>query len=450
MSNMLLKPLQMIWSSFCRRVVAVFYRRCETDGLELFPASGAVLLCANHANALADAVIIQAVLPRLVHPLARSGLFKNWLLKPVMAIMQAVPVYRRQDNDGDTSANVDSFQRCYDTFKAGEIILIFPEGLSHSDPGLRPIKTGAARMALGAMERNIPVTVLPIGLNFSNKGKFRSNVFIKIGTPVDLLSHPANQEETTVRAMTSDIQDAIESVTISVDEAEDLDFLKQVERFFAMRHGKYRRRDMALRFRALKKINTAYQHLLETAPEQLQKLKRKLHQFDRLCQTCRVNSYHITVRYSPGLVTRFILRSLFILLVVLPVGIWGIINSFIPFLLTRYLARKLTRGTDQYDTAKMALGLFLFLLFWVGQTGWMSFYLNTTMLLLYAFSLPVSAGAAIFALRERQHIWDNLRVFFLFVRRKKLKRYLEARRKELERELARLVRLAKRPRGQDL
>lgn len=443
MNKILLKPLQMGWLSFCRGVVSVFYRRCETDGLEYFPKTGPVLICANHANALADAVIIQAVLPRLVHPLARSGLFRNWLLKPIMAIMQAVPVYRRQDKDGDTSANVDSFQRCYDTFKEGEIILIFPEGQSHSDPALRPIKTGAARMVLGAMERTVSLTVLPIGLNFSNKGKFRSNVFIKIGAPIDISIHPTNQDEATVRAMTKDIYQAIDSVTISVEEAEDLDFLKQVERFFAMRHGKYRQRDMALRFRALKKLNAAYQNLLVTAPEQLKKLKRKLHQFDRLCQTCRVNSYHITVRYSPGLISRFILRSLFILLLMLPVAIWGIINNFIPFLLTRYLARTFSKGTDQYDTAKMVLGLVLFMLFWAGQIGWMALHFGNAILFLYAVSLPISAGAALYVLRERQHIWNNLRVFFLFVRRRKLKRYLEARRKELERELARLVRLAK-------
>ncbi len=434
--------LQDSWQGFCRAVVAVFYRNIEIDGLQYFPMNGSVLLCANHANALADAVIIQAVIPRLLHPIARSGLFKNWLLKPFMLTMQAVPVYRRQDNEASTKENVGTFQRCYDMLGQGEVILIFPEGQSHSDPCLRPIKSGAARMILGCYKQGIPLTVLPIGLTFSNKGKFRSNLFIKIGEPVDLASanDGAGNE---VRQLTADIQHSIESVTINVEESEDLDFLKRVERFFAMRHGKYRHRSMALRFRALQKINHAYLQLRKHAPEQVIELKHRLHQFERLCHTWRINAYHVTIHYTPSVVTRFILHSLTILLVILPIGIWGIINSYIPFVLTRNFARLISKGTDQYDTAKMVFGLVLFPLFWAGQIWWLALQINILILGMYIISLPLSAAAALYLRRERQRIWDNLRVFFLFVRKRKLKSYLENRRQELERELARLVRIAK-------
>jgi len=440
------KLLQDAWQGFCRMVVTVFYRHVEIDGLEYMPMNGPVLLCANHANALADAVIMQAVIPRLLHPIARSGLFKNWLLKPFMLTMQAVPVYRRQDNDANTSTNRSTFQRCYEMFEQGEVLLIFPEGQSHSDPSLRPIKTGAARMILGCAKKSTPLTVLPIGLTFSNKGKFRSNVFIKLGEPI--MVTPAASEESeknsqTVRQLTVDIQRGIELVTINVEEAEDLDFLKRVERFFAMRHGKYRHRNMALRFRALQKINHAYNQLRNSAPEQVLHLKNKLRQFERLCHIWGINAYQVTIQYTPSLVTRFILRSFTILLVILPVGLWGILNSYLPFILTRYLARLTSKGTDQYDTAKMVIGLFLFSLFWASQIGWLALHVNLVTLVMYIISLPLSAGAALYLRRERHRIWDNLRVFFLFLRKRKLKYYFENRRQELERELARLVRIAK-------
>ena len=91
--------------------------------------------------------------------------------------MQAVPIYRRQDAGGDVSRNVDSFARCYELFKLGEILLIFPEGQSHSDSRLRDIKTGAARLARGSIEATgVTPTALPIGLTFGDKGRFRSNI----------------------------------------------------------------------------------------------------------------------------------------------------------------------------------------------------------------------------------------------------------------------------------
>ncbi|MDH5776819.1 MAG: lysophospholipid acyltransferase family protein, partial [Gammaproteobacteria bacterium] len=188
-----------IWRGFCRAVVKVFYRHYEVDGVEQLEVNKPILLCANHANALADAVILQAITPRLIHPLARSGLFKNPVLWPILKLIQAVPVYRRQDKDANTSQNKDSFSRCYDFFKQGEILLIFPEGQSHSDPSLRPLKTGAARMALGALEANgeTPL-IVPVGLNFSSKGRFRSTVFVKIGQAINIEDVQGSQEDNQV------------------------------------------------------------------------------------------------------------------------------------------------------------------------------------------------------------------------------------------------------------
>ena len=187
-------PLHTLWRTFCQMVVWIFYRRYEYGGLENLPRKGAVLLCANHPCSLVDAVIIQAICPRIIHPLARSGLFKNPIIRPILTLIQAIPVYRRQDNEqgagkgDDTSKrNTDTFDTCYQKLKAGRAILIFPEGVTHSDPKMRKFKTGAARMTLGAMEQNgVAPVLLPIGLNYSDAGRFRSSVFVKIGTPIPI------------------------------------------------------------------------------------------------------------------------------------------------------------------------------------------------------------------------------------------------------------------------
>ena len=114
------------WGMFCRTVVHVFYRRCEAHGLEHVPPRGPVLFCANHPSAIIDAVVLQAALPRNLHPLARSGLFRNPLLWPVLKLIQAVPVYRRQDTAGDAARNEDMFRRCHGLLARGGALLIFP------------------------------------------------------------------------------------------------------------------------------------------------------------------------------------------------------------------------------------------------------------------------------------------------------------------------------------
>lgn len=445
-----LSRLQVFWFHFCQSIVKLFYRQCEVQGLEHLPANKPVLICANHANALVDAVIIQSFCPRLVHPLTRSGLFKNPLLRPVLTKIGAVPIYRRQDTtDGDVSKNVDSFSRVYEVFSQGEVLLVFPEGQSHSDAHIHELKTGAARMALGAWAANgdVPV-ILPVGLNFTRKGKFRSRVFVKINPPVDTSPWLEEQTENNVKGLTSDIQQALADTTLNMDNWEDVDLLQRIERFFSMRHGKYRQRNLAQQFRALKELNKAYQFLRQKEPALIARINRHLHQFERLCKRCGIRDYHLTIKYRPMLVTRFIVRSLFILFVILPVAMWGIITSGIPFFLTRHLSRLVAHGTDQFDTAKMLLALVLFPLTWVIEVAWVYMHYSRTTTIMFAVSIIIGASAALMLRKQRELILENTRVFFMFVRKKKLRRYLEARRKELEAELASLVRLAKQKLGQ--
>lgn len=434
---------QVIWRKFCQLLTQIFYRQFEINGADNIPETGPVLLCANHANALVDAVIIQSVLKRPIHPLARSGLFKNFLLYPVLKGMQAVPVYRRQDQ-GDTSKNTDSFRKSYEMFARGAVLLIFPEGQSHSDPSIRDIKTGAARIALGCKESiGVMPAIIPVGLNFGQKGKYRGDVLVEIGKPVDLNNVPSSQNQEAVEQLTNLIYEKLSAVTINVESWETMNLLRRVERFFAMRHGKYRQRNLSLKFRALKKLSQAYDELVKIEPNRIGWLDRKLQRFEKVCRRFGVKDYHLTIEYKPMLVTRFIFHSIFILTVVLPIALWGTINSIIPFLLTRHTARFISRGTDQYETAKMSFGLFYFSAFWIGQSFVLAEYVSFSWALAYFFSLFPGAIAALIVRHQRERITDNIRVFILFVRRQRLRRYLQARRKEIELELVKLVRLAK-------
>lgn len=434
---------QIVWRKFCQSITRVFYRQLEIHGIDNIPQTGPVLLCANHANALADAVIIQSVLKRPVHPLARSGLFGNFLLYPVLKGIQAVPVFRRQDK-GDTSKNVDSFRKSYEMFEKGAVLLIFPEGQSHSDPSIREIKTGAARIALGCQESiGVHPSIIPVGLNFGHKGKYRGDVLVEIGKAVNLEKYTDGQNQEHVEQVTELIYEKLGDVTINVESWETMNLLRRVERFFAMRHGKYRQRDLSLKFRALKKLSQAYNELAKIEPNRISWLDRKLQRFEKICKRFGVRDYHLTIEYRPMLVTRFILHSIFILTIVLPVALWGMINSIIPFLLTRHTARFISRGTDQYETAKMSFGLFYFSVFWIGQSVIISEYLSLSWALAYFLSLFPGAISALIVRHQRERITDNIRVFVLFVRRQRLRRYLQARRKEIELELVKLVRLAK-------
>ncbi len=432
-------PLRLTWRWFCYLVVRAFYRRAEVRGLEHFPPQGPVLVCANHPSALVDALVVQAACPRLVHPLARSGLFKNPLAWPILKMIQAVPIYRRQDS-ADTSRNQDSFAQCHAMLRMGGALMIFPEGESHSDPGMHEFKTGAARLALGtqALHGLAPV-VLPVGLNYTEVGRFRSSVLVKFGRPLPVGQMPGESPEQAAVRITGQIQDALQRITLNPNSWAELETLRKLERFFALRSGKYRKRTLDQRFRALQKLLRTQQRLRMEDPARVDNMRDQLDRFDRLCRRMGVSDYHLTVSYTPRLVTRFIARSLAVILLALPAGAWGAVNSIVPFVLTKWLAIRLSDDRYQYDTAKICLGMAFFSLFWAAQTYLAYRWFGLPWALAYGATLLPSTALALYIRRERERILDNIRVFFMFTRKQELREFLVGKRKELEREIRHLV-----------
>jgi hypothetical protein len=168
-------------------------------------------------------------------------------------------------------------------------------------------------------------------------------------------------------------------------------------------------------------------------------MRDQLDRFDRLCRRMGVSDYHLTVSYTPRLVTRFVARSLAVILLALPLGAWGAVNSILPFVLTKQLAIRLSSDRYQYDTAKICLGMAFFSLFWSVQTAFAYRWVGLSWALVYAATLLPSTALALYMRRERKRILDNIRVFFLFARRNELREFLVIKRKELEKEIRHLV-----------
>lgn len=445
---------QRLWKRFCVFMAHLFYRRFEVSGVDRLPTDGPVILCANHVNALVDALVVQASCVRPIHPLARSGLFRTPWLVPILKMIQAVPVYRRQRlADGSlapaSGSNADSFRRCYEYLGDNRVILIFPEGQSHSDPRLRTLRTGAARLALGSQDANgrLP-TLVPVGLTFTQKGRFRANVLVQYGEPIAFEDIPGEAEDVTVRRLTDAIGEGLEEVTLNTDSWEDLALMKLLQEFFTLRSS---RPTLCERFRSFEQLIAVHRRLRFDEPGKVANLREKLRRFAELCRRYGVRSYQLDLRYSPGVVARFVLHALAFLVCVFPLALWGMIHSALPYAATRLASHLTARGRDQYDTAGMVFGLVFGLGFWTLQTFAVHRGFGIDAAMAYAVSLPITFAIALAVARERRRILENVRVFLLFARKSELRDYLRLKRQELEIEVARLARIARNlsPRSSD-
>ena len=129
----------------------LLYQAIDLVGLENIPESGPLIVALNHQNALdrPEAPAGADPAPVLV-PVAKAPLFRYPLIGPLLRLVGALPVPCRQEGGVDPARSRAMFSAATAHLGASQAVLIFPEGVSHPDPALMPLRTGAARMLLEA------------------------------------------------------------------------------------------------------------------------------------------------------------------------------------------------------------------------------------------------------------------------------------------------------------
>jgi len=217
---------------WARLAVAVFYRRLEVSADSRLPQDRPVILAANHGNALADVAVIIAGTPDFPHFLAAASWWKSAPARLLFGLGGVVPIHRRRDGE-HTQQNASSFEECHNALASGASIAIFPEGEMHLEPALLPLKTGAARIALSAAaEAGIAgVVLVPVGLVYDDRGRFRSDAEIHFGEPVEIDdwvdSYRADSVKA-VRGVTDLLADRLVEVTVNHGSSEEAAVLDQV------------------------------------------------------------------------------------------------------------------------------------------------------------------------------------------------------------------------------
>ena len=156
---------------------SVEVRRAETE------PRGPVLVVANHGGGLGDILTVIAGSRRFPRFLARDIIWKFPIARQVMNAVHAIPVSRRQDH-GSAADNTSMFDAAYAGLHEGDLLAIYPEGESVPEPRLAPLRTGAARILLGAWQRGVDTAILPMGLHYFDISVLRGRCLVQVGPPV--------------------------------------------------------------------------------------------------------------------------------------------------------------------------------------------------------------------------------------------------------------------------
>ncbi|WP_425614295.1 lysophospholipid acyltransferase family protein [Anatilimnocola sp. NA78] len=162
--------------TFARLCGIVLYR-VRWQGAQNFPKEGGALICSNHQSYF-DPVLVGLSCDRRMNYLARDTLFKSRILAPLIRFLDAIPI----DREGGGLAGLKETLR---RLKAGEQVLIFPEGTRSEDGEVLPLKPGFCSLA-----RRSKVPLVPVGLDGAYQSWPRSARFPRLGRIAVVIGEP--------------------------------------------------------------------------------------------------------------------------------------------------------------------------------------------------------------------------------------------------------------------
>jgi len=367
-----------------------FFREIACEGIDRIPKDAGGLVVAWHPNGLIDPALILSYFPGRIIFGARHGLFRWPLVGRLMRIIGTVPIYRaidtsdltREDQLAANEASLDALARA---LSAGSYSALFPEGISHDEPHLTEVKTGAARLYYRARELTDPVdpppVIIPVGLHYDRKNIFRSRVLVSFHDPIALPNEldvrpSENDSRADIRARYRGLTDLIEEKLVEiVHTTED----------WRLHHLMHRARKLMRAERSFRANATpgppsisewelgfarvwyGYRARMETNPEEIRILRKDLAGYDRTLTALGLEDYEISKapRFaSPLWYTLFVLQLVTVYLFLPPILLIGVIINVIPYGLLKLFDRLLSKDEKDAASVKVLGGAVLFPLVW--------------------------------------------------------------------------------------
>jgi 1-acyl-sn-glycerol-3-phosphate acyltransferase len=429
--------------SLVRLALRIYFQRIEVTGLEHVPLDTPVIFVLNHPNALVDPVFLLCLAPRRVSFLAKAPLFRMPVIGYLVKALDSLPVYRRQDEGQDVTKNEETFVAARKLLARGGTIGICPEGVSHDEPGLRPIKTGAARIALAAIStgevKNLKI--VPAGLYYTSKTRFRSSALLYFGTPLTVtpvaLEPDGSPPRESVRQLSKEIEQALREVILDARHEESLQTIARAERIFSAeaQNGDSLKDELRLQQRFVK----AYTILEGHQPERLRRLEQRMIRFEEELNQAGVDAEELLPPSSTWNVFQSIIKRSLLFLLMLGPALVGTVAHYPAYRLGGYLATKFSRDSeDVVSTIKIISAMLLFPLTWLvlAVTGYWLFGWWAAALVLLV--IPVSGYLAIIFFEELDKSIAGIRVLTFFLVRRRFFVRLLAERKAIRNEIVSL------------
>lgn len=226
---------------FFRLVNRLYFVDVHAVGHERVPGQGPLIVAANHPGSILDSILLATHVPRPIHYLARSGLFRWPVAAALFRQLGAIPIYRAQDGNNHPTRNAGMFVRVYELLESGGCVGIFPEGQNSPAGRVGALRKGTARIALAAEARNdwrLGLQIAPVGITYENHDFLMSAVMLGFGAPIRVDAYAEqyhSDPDAAIRRLTDDLQLALRRQTLHSEDRKLGDLAAELSALAAQR-----------------------------------------------------------------------------------------------------------------------------------------------------------------------------------------------------------------------
>ncbi|HYC71584.1 MAG TPA: 1-acyl-sn-glycerol-3-phosphate acyltransferase [Opitutaceae bacterium] len=401
-----------------RGLVQLYYPRVVVTGRELIPPTGPVLLAANHPNSLIDPVLLGIAARRPVRLMAKAPLFEIPLFGDVLRALGMVPAYRGSDDARQVTKNLESLAAAARTLAAGHAMGIFPEGKSHDAAQLALVRSGAARLALQALALGAAdLVVVPVGINYERKERFRTAVWLKVGRPIHVarwLAMHEGDEHKAMRTLTAELNARLRHCVVHLDDPAWEPLLAGLEELLPP--AGFRDNPLAALHRR-KRAADAINHFQRADPERAAAAAARIAAHRAAVRASGLPGDARLLRLRGPALAGVLLRDALVFIVGGLFGLLGLAHHAVPYGVVRLIAGRM-QGTGRMVVAlnRMLFSVPVYAA-WYGFVWWrMSLYFLPWVAWAWAALMPFAGLVAVhLARRARTALpfwWAELRLLF--------------------------------------
>jgi 1-acyl-sn-glycerol-3-phosphate acyltransferase len=344
-----------------------------------------------------DPAVIGFTVQRPVHFFAKAPLFDVPVFGALMRALGMVPAHRGQDDKASVRKNLETLDLGAKYLARGEAVGIFPEGKTHDREGIEQVRTGATRIAWSAVQSGAAVKIVPLGLNYERKERFRSSVWVRVGEPIDankFFRERGEEERKAQRSFTEEIDARLKEAVIHLNEPRLQSLLDDLDVLLPPDDGEVRNSIAALHQR--KRIADALNFFFANDPIRSETVAKELEQHHATLAAAGLNVSSPVLRFGVARLTiHLLLQTLWLSVGFVP-ALAGTLHHIIPFAITRYLVRLAKhpgRATIAFN--RLAIGLPIYAIWYAVVWSLLAKYTQQWIASLWTVLMPFCGVAAL-------------------------------------------------------